>query len=101
MKTVQEKIREGFYTNTDPYPAQGTPETEELVRAWQDKRGRLEGRFVREMTIELGGSEAAAEDLAFKKAAWMAWEAGHSAGFAEVYNYAIDFFELVKVARRS
>ena len=55
-------------------------------------RHRTDGEFRGDLFIALGVSKNPKRELMYK----LAWDYGHSSGYQEVYNYALDLVELIK-----
>jgi hypothetical protein len=75
------------YRNRKPYGDAGTEER----KAWYNEQGRLDDLFwydfAKEFDIEFHPKKEA-----FKR---ICWERGHSSGYSEVYNVALELIDLL------
>ena len=55
-------------------------------------RHRTDDDFKNDLFLVLGVSQNPKRELMYK----LAWDYGHSSGYQEVYNYALDLVELIK-----
>lgn len=58
---------------------------------WFKEEQRLHEQFKEDLLEELGVTDNPKADLLFAKA----WESGHSGGYYEVYNVALDLVDLI------
>lgn len=90
--TVLEKIVAGAYHSTTPFPA-GYTNDDILARSahWVDA-ARLRGVFRDDLLTEHGITGHPKAEKAFM----MAWEHGHSSGYAEIAAYFSRLVELIR-----
>jgi hypothetical protein len=75
------------YKNSLPYGEYKSPERE----AWAKEEGRLSQLFFDDMAEDLGYTNHPKRS----KFETICWQKGHSSGYSEVYNVALDFIDLI------
>ena len=100
---TREKMNSGGYDHKLPYPsipirstnvphhrmAIDNPEFKAARNAWREEGHQITQQFKADLEEEFG-----TQNWDRKEQAWnLAWQEGHSGGFAEVLNYYIDYVE--------
>lgn len=92
MTSFRERIDGGEFTNKLDYPVTGSIKADRLRAAYRVEDGRLKELFKAELLKELGLTDHPAADRFWVQC----WEDGHSSGFAEVYNVAMNWADILK-----
>jgi flagellar biosynthesis/type III secretory pathway protein FliH len=77
-------------------PTQETKNKYEARKEERAKRLAAEAKIKEDMKADLAKAYGVPRNEKFEKAWNLAWEYGHSAGYAEVENYFDDLVELIK-----
>lgn len=64
---------------------------QEAIKAYNRGEGEVTDRFKKDLLEELGVNDHPKADALFSKA----WDKGHSSGYSEVYNAALDLVDLI------
>lgn len=98
-RSVDEKIRDGYYDPTAPYPrskdfpgGRTSPEFQAALKSYCEEQGRLNEQF----KLDLFKEEGVEDNPKREKCYSIAYEHGHSAGKSEVSIYFSEFVELIK-----
>ena len=74
------------------FPKKGDPEYHEKWEAYHNRNAEIEVNFRQAVFKDLGIQRNKKRDILFAKA----WEQGHSGGYYEVYQCALDLVDLIK-----
>lgn len=89
----EEKLRDNYYSIIPmPYPSANDPEALQKRAIYQKETARLHAEFKRDMFAHYEVTDHPKVEIAYR----IAWDHGHSAGYAEVDSY---FAELVEILR--
>lgn len=94
-KSVHDKVRDGAYKNTVPYPKPKDPQKIVKRHAYQAEGNRLEALFKADLFAEYNVTGPAA-DVMYAKA----YQMGHSAGWSEIAGYFEDLVEIYDACKR-
>ena len=89
-RSVHDKIRAGDYQTKLPFVRRR--DDPEAFAAYQADTVRLDKEFRADLFAELGITNNPKRDLLFEKA----WDMGHSFGYDEVVDRALDLVELIE-----